>query len=100
MKQDGSSNGLADKLKEDVRITFKNVVKPVEQLELINHLQRLGLAYLFDEEIESRMKKIYDDHCDHGQWESLKEYDLHSTALAFRLLRQHKHYIPEGNFFV
>lgn len=88
--------GRAEKLKGDVGKMFNDAVKPLDQLELINHLQRLGLACLFDEEIERTLKKIYNDHSN-NKWR-LKE-DLHSTALEFRLLRQHGYHIPEGNLF-
>lgn len=98
LKQDGRFNELANKLKEDVLVMLKNVVKPLDQLELINHLQRLGVAHLFEEDIDSNLQKIYNHHS-RSQWELIKEYDLHSTALEFRLLRRNKYFIPEGKSF-
>lgn len=90
-----SLTGRAEKMKGDVVKMFNDAIKPLDQLELINHLQRLGLAYLFDEEIERTLKNIYNDHSN-NKWR-LKE-DLHSTALEFRLLRQHGYHIPEAVF--
>ena len=71
---------------------FADIIKPLDQLELIADLQRLGLAYHFDEEIKRTLKKIYENRTS-DLWE-IK--DLHATALMFRLLRQHRFDISEG----
>lgn len=57
-------------------------------LVLIDTLERLGVAYHFDQEIENQLLEIFnllshdDDDID----------DLFTTALGFRLLRQHRHH--------
>ncbi|KAK1368637.1 (+)-delta-cadinene synthase [Heracleum sosnowskyi] len=82
----------ASALREEVRMIFNNVVEPLDQLELIDQLQRLGLDYHFHDEINRTLKNIHT-----GQKNETWEKDLHATALEFRLLRQHGHYIsPEG----
>ncbi|WOG85266.1 hypothetical protein DCAR_0104454 [Daucus carota subsp. sativus] len=87
-----SYKARASELKEEVRAIFNSLVEPLEQLELIDHLQRLGLAYHFEEEINRSLKTI---HCQTN--EGNQENGLHETALKFRLLRQHGLYTsPEG----
>lgn len=83
-------NARASVLKEEVGFIFNNVVEPLDQLELIDSLQRLGLASHFQEEINGTLKKIqvYDDN---------REMDLHAAALKFRLLRQHGFFTSPGN---
>ncbi|KAH6833097.1 hypothetical protein C2S53_002961 [Perilla frutescens var. hirtella] len=56
------------------------------QLELIDQLQKLGLSYHFNEEINQILNSIYLEQKYYGKTE---DRDLYSTSLAFRLLRQH-----------
>nr|ACM89962.1 monoterpene synthase 3 [Salvia fruticosa] len=56
-----------------------------QQLELIDELQKLGVSYRFNDEINQIMNHIYLEH----KYRNNSERDLYSTALAFRLLRQH-----------
>ncbi|WCJ31656.1 Myrcene synthase chloroplastic [Euphorbia peplus] len=71
-------------LKEQVRMMLNNVkIISLEQLELIDTLQRLGLAYHFQAQIQNVLNTIHI----YNNNESNK--DLHATALQFRLLRQH-----------
>jgi (-)-alpha-terpineol synthase len=50
--QGESFSGQIDKLKGEVRMMFHKVVDPLERLELIDILQRLGISYYFDNEIQ------------------------------------------------
>ncbi|XP_057766271.1 gamma-cadinene synthase-like [Salvia miltiorrhiza] len=54
---------------------------------LIDKLERLGIAYHFELEVEEKLKQIYDF--------AEEEYygDLLSTSLRFRLLRQHQFHV-------
>lgn len=81
----------AEKLKGKVWIMINNVADPLDQLELINPLQRLGLAYHFDTEIENILHNIYNNNTD--KW---KKDNLYGTSLEFRLLRQHGFHISQG----
>ncbi|KAL7151856.1 hypothetical protein ABFS83_04G058500 [Erythranthe nasuta] len=63
-----------------------NPTNIIEKLVLIDTLERLGLSYHFDQEIESQLQQIFVNFHD-----SQEEYDLFTTALGFRLLRQHRH---------
>ncbi|XP_047166783.1 probable terpene synthase 2 isoform X1 [Vigna umbellata] len=91
----------ANLLKEDVR---KRLVSPIDdtnfslKLNFIDSVQRLGVSYHFEHEIDSVLCQIYDistkdnniiAHCD----------DLYCTALLFRLLRQHGYRISSSVFF-
>ncbi|THG13153.1 hypothetical protein TEA_012692 [Camellia sinensis var. sinensis] len=58
------------------------VVDPLGGLEMIDDLQRLGVCYHFEDEI----KRVLDNIRNDDKWNN---EDLHSTALQFRLLRQH-----------
>lgn len=59
------------------------------QLEMIDDLQRLGISCHFDEEIKQILNSAYFDR-------KFYERDLYSTALAFRLLRQHGFSVSQG----
>ncbi|KAG6746084.1 hypothetical protein POTOM_050597 [Populus tomentosa] len=54
-----------------------------QQLDLIDAIQRLGVAYHFETEIEEALQHIYNNRID------MEDEDLYNTALGFRLLRQH-----------
>ncbi|CAL5431403.1 unnamed protein product [Camellia sinensis] len=84
----------AAKLKEDVKIILEKVADedPLDALEMVDDLQRLGVFYHFKDEIERVLERIYNmnDKCNNE--------DLHATALKFRLLRQHGYNVPQDVF--
>lgn len=83
-------------MKANVELMLKNMADPLDQLELINHLQKLGLGYCFDEEIKHALKKI----CNNDQTNEDKlQKNLHATALKFRLLREHGYHTTSGIYF-
>ncbi|XP_037493243.1 terpene synthase 10-like, partial [Jatropha curcas] len=47
------------KLKEEVRIMLNQPINNLNQLELIDTLQRLGIAYHFEDEIKRQLMGIY-----------------------------------------
>ena len=63
----------------------------LDQLEFIDVLQRLGVAYHFNNEIRDILDNIYIE-----QTFKLKK-NLHATALEFRLLRQHGYDTSTGH---
>ncbi|XP_030936303.1 myrcene synthase, chloroplastic-like [Quercus lobata] len=87
--------GQVNKLKEQVRMMLHKVVGPLEQLELIDTLQRLGLFYHFESEMKRILEALYNnDNCG----DTWKEENLYVTALKFRLLRQHGYKVSEEVF--
>ncbi|KAI4296667.1 hypothetical protein L6164_036608 [Bauhinia variegata] len=62
------------------------------KLSMVNHLQRLGLAEKFKEEIKEIMEKIYRNYIKEVSWvkpTNMIEPQLQKDALAFQLLRMH-----------
>ena len=69
-------------LKQKVRKMLEAAAEQSSQmLNLVDKIQRLGVSYHFETEIETALRHIYKT-CDHHF------DDLHTTALSFRLLRQ------------
>lgn len=85
-----------EKLTEDVKQLIYMKKGMEEQLQLIDHLQQLGVAYHFKEDIKDALGTIY------GSVEKvnmLLKDNLHATALMFRLLREHGFDVSEGVFY-
>ncbi|KAG5555548.1 hypothetical protein RHGRI_006255 [Rhododendron griersonianum] len=82
----------ATKLKEDVKKMLKEVADPLDGLEIIDDLQRLGVFYHFEDEIKRVLESIYNSKRDGN------EDGLHATSLKFRLLRQHGYNVPQDVF--
>lgn len=84
------------KMKEEVkRLLMSSVIESSEKLELIDAIQRLGVAYHFEEEIEKLLQQMYYYFSGNGESEE-DDDDLHVTALRFRLLRQQGYHVPCG----
>ncbi|XP_054810947.1 (-)-germacrene D synthase-like [Prosopis cineraria] len=96
-------------VKEEVR---KMLISPMEKpfitkLELIDSIQRLGLSYHFEHEIDGLLHQIHNAYVEDNQILTHTE-DLNSLALLFKLLRQQGYPISpdvfnkfkddEGNF--
>lgn len=80
-------------MKEKVKNMIGEASEALDKLELIDNLQRLGLAYHFEDEIKKIMEEVY-NHTDNG-W---KEDDLYAVSLKFRLFRQHGLVVSSGTF--
>ncbi|TYI32154.1 hypothetical protein ES332_A04G039100v1 [Gossypium tomentosum] len=93
--QDESYNERASKLQEEVRMMLGNMVDSLEKLELIDTLQKLGLSYHFQAEINNTLKNISTDRTGTVAW---KKDNLYATALEFRLLRQHGYKVDQDVF--
>ncbi|KAF7822843.1 (-)-germacrene D synthase-like [Senna tora] len=73
-------------LKEKVgRLLLEKAEHPSQKLELIDKIQRLGVSYHFESEIEEILEDI---HTKHNNPSSFDAKDVHSISLCFRLLRQ------------
>ncbi|GMI65485.1 terpene synthase 21 [Hibiscus trionum] len=76
-----------EELKEQVRrMLVTSMDNPSQILNLIDVVQRLGVAYHFEKEIEDALQFIYYHHC-HVQVDD--DDDLYTTAIRFRILREH-----------
>ncbi|KAI3748372.1 hypothetical protein L6452_11397 [Arctium lappa] len=83
-------------LKETVRTMISNETTPLSTLELVDDLQRLGISYHFQDEINGVLKMIYSCYYEtHEKWNRL---DFNLKSLGFRLLRQHGYHIPQEIF--
>jgi len=85
-----------EELKGEVRKMVINAVdKPSQMLHLIDQIQRLGIDYHFEQEIDVQLERIHKNYSqlDHGDF---KGDDLHMVALMFRLLRQQGFNISSG----
>ncbi|CAL8151359.1 unnamed protein product [Prunus armeniaca] len=82
--------GQVDELKEVVRreVFTTSAGDLSHQLKLIDAIQRLGVAYHFEREIEEALERMHNTLHDH---DSDDDGDLYNVALCFRLLRQHGH---------
>ncbi|TXG67320.1 hypothetical protein EZV62_008595 [Acer yangbiense] len=68
--------------------------KPLQKLDLIDAIQRLGISYHFETEIDEILETIQKDRHVSGLIDDNNVDDhLHSISLQFRLLRQHGHKI-------
>ncbi|KAK4734057.1 hypothetical protein R3W88_008318 [Solanum pinnatisectum] len=83
----------AAKLKENVRMMLNDKdMRALDQLELVDNLQRLGIHYHFEAEIRRILENIYNlSNC---------EDHLYGVALQFRLLRQEGYQVPQEVFSI
>ena len=65
---------------------------PLEKLELIDVIQRLGVSYHFENEIKEVLQQIIDNQWEHGD----DNDELYTVALRFRLLRQQGYNVSCG----
>ncbi|KAK4276127.1 hypothetical protein QN277_019115 [Acacia crassicarpa] len=83
-----------DRLKDEVRVMLSNLENPMNQLELIDILQRLGVDRYFGLEINNIIESVYKKSKD-----TLKtNNNLYATALEFRLLKQHGYDVSSDVF--
>jgi len=97
MQEDDSDMKQVPVLKEYVR---EMIVSPVGnnilfKLNIINSVQRLGVSYHFEHEIDEALHQIYEISTKDNNIISYND-DLHHLALLFRLLRQQGYPISSG----
>ncbi|KAJ4825927.1 hypothetical protein Tsubulata_011159 [Turnera subulata] len=93
-----SDSKQTEVLKEEVKQMLMSCNDSVEKVKLIDTLNRLGVSYHFEDYIEEQLDQIF-----HGHPHLLEEndYDLRTTADAFRAFRQHGYKIfkdEDGKF--
>ncbi|XP_042030164.1 (-)-5-epieremophilene synthase STPS3-like [Salvia splendens] len=60
--------------------------KMIDTMNLINTIERLGVSYHFEDEIEEKLQQYFHLNTNYHDDEA---YDLYTVALHFRLFRQH-----------
>ncbi|KAG6395260.1 hypothetical protein SASPL_145901 [Salvia splendens] len=76
-------------LKNDVRnLLTAPQTKMIDTMNLIDTLERLGVSYHFENEIEEKLQQFFNLNTNYHDDEA---YDLYTVALHFRLFRQHGH---------
>lgn len=80
-----------EELKEEVRSMFAAIEKSSEKLSLIDSIQRLGLSYHFEHEI-NEVLKLMQNPCNVDE----EDEDLYIMTLRFRLLRQQGFFVSCG----
>ncbi|XP_055830648.1 sesquiterpene synthase 9-like [Solanum dulcamara] len=88
-----------DELKETImKMLVETPDNSAHKLMLIDAMQRLGVAYHFDNEIETSIQNIFDTTMSQLQSRSENDDNLYVVSLRFRLLRQQGHYITSDVF--
>ena len=87
-----AQENMAKELKQELKRELQTIGdKPLkQQLCLIDSIERLGVAYHFDEEIEDALQRIFETSTD------TSTDDLVLTSLLFRVLRQHGYKVSSG----
>lgn len=88
--------GNVNILKEEVKKIITSCDDTSQVLNLVDVIQRMGVGYHFEGEIEQHLKKIlkkYEHSCLFYDVD-----DLHTIALGFRLLRQRGYYVSTNVF--
>ncbi|KAL8111154.1 sesquiterpene synthase Cop-like [Apium graveolens] len=96
-KDDTDTVEQLQELKEEVKkMLVQTAEEPKELINLIDNIQRLGVSYHFEAEIEAvlqHMSNVYHEFCAGEDVD-----DLHDVALCFRLLRQAGHKVSSDGF--
>jgi hypothetical protein len=92
-------NQQVQELKEKVR---KVLMAPGEdssqKLNLIDAIQRLGVSYHFENEIQEILQQLHKSTLHDSPDHEHDDDDLYIVALRFRLLRQHGYNISSGTY--
>ncbi|KAA3463645.1 putative terpene synthase 12 [Gossypium australe] len=85
----------AAELEQELRFALHDEnAEPVNLLELIDDIQRLGLGHRFEIDINRALEKFVSS----DDYSVATKYSLHAAALRFRLLRQHGYVVSQGVF--
>ncbi|XP_051139292.1 terpineol synthase, chloroplastic-like [Andrographis paniculata] len=84
----------ASELVKQVKMALNEEIDTVQKLELIDDLQRLGVSYLMEDEIHRILDRLYAERFCKDE----EKRSLYSTALEFRLFRQHGFIVGQDVF--
>ncbi|KAF7833899.1 putative terpene synthase 2 [Senna tora] len=87
-------------MKDEVRkMLVPTTENPLGKVDLIDSIQRLGLSYHFEAEIDQVLHQIHKHYVQHHKITlNQQHHHLHSHALLFRLLRQQGYFISPDVF--
>lgn len=88
--QDQKYDIMMRKLIEEVKCLLSDTADTHEMLELIDRLEKLGLAYHFEPEIKNALHNLASSENFNA------EKNLHTTALWFLILRKHGYHVSQG----
>ncbi|KAG6423353.1 hypothetical protein SASPL_113747 [Salvia splendens] len=91
-----SYSKTVEELKNDVRsLLTAPDTKMIDTMNLIDTIERLGVSYHFQNEIEEILQRYFHLNTNYHDDEA---YDLYTVSLHFRLFRQHGHPISSEIF--
>ncbi|VFQ92498.1 unnamed protein product [Cuscuta campestris] len=65
---------------------------------MINNIQRLGVSYRFEKEIEATLERMFEAYDDLNDKDVMENNDLCAVSLRFRLLRQQGYFVSSSVF--
>nr|QNC49786.1 terpene synthase 6 [Leucophyllum frutescens] len=88
-----------EQLLEELKLETKRELKEtssdyMRQVRMVDAIQRLGIEYQFEEEVDQAMESIFEKCHDFHK----ENNDLYSISLSFRLLRQHGYRVSSEIF--
>ncbi|CAL5430280.1 unnamed protein product [Camellia sinensis] len=96
-KESPSNKKRVEELKKHVKKLVENEdIKPLANLEMIDNIDRLGLSYHFEKEINIALGTLIRSTNNDDAY--IEQEGLHATALRFRILRQHGHKVSQDIF--
>ncbi|KAF7802761.1 (3S,6E)-nerolidol synthase 1-like [Senna tora] len=93
IKEDHICSNMAEKLKLYKDVLMNVGENSMKGFYMVDAMQRLNIDHHFQEEIDTFLGNQFAIFGHAGY-----DHDLHQTALHFRLLRQHGHYVPAEVF--
>ncbi|KAI4390117.1 hypothetical protein MLD38_002263 [Melastoma candidum] len=95
-----SAEETIQRLVEEVKAMMltRKLDDPLEKLELIDHVQHLGIDRHFEKEIDEQLAELRDVYPEFANGQNDGNEQLHSAALVFRLLRRQGYNISSEVF--
>lgn len=85
-------------LKEAVENMFVENHPQKLEMMMINNIQRLGVSYHFEKEIEATLERVFQAYDELNAKDVMENNDLYAVSLRFRLLRQQGYFVSSSVF--